>query len=93
MNDVAHASDTRYREKVDAPELGASVWLVECSVGELLPLFKLVEAGDTVQLMMACLAATLEIDGARVSESQLRGMAAVLFRQTIRRLIRRPRWQ
>jgi hypothetical protein len=83
MNDVAHIG-TRHREKIDAPELGASVWLVECSVDELLPLFVLVEAGKTVELMLGALAVTLEIDGNRVTEDELRAMGARKFRTLMR---------
>jgi hypothetical protein len=71
--------DTRHREKVDAPKLGASVYLVECSVGEILPLLKLAQEGDTQQLMLACLAVTLEIDGERVSIEDLRNFGARKF--------------
>jgi hypothetical protein len=67
---------TRHREQVDAPLLGASVFLNECTVGEMMPLLKLAETGDTYRLMIAALAATLEIDGVRQSEADLEAMNA-----------------
>lgn len=67
---------TRAREVIDAPELGASVELVECSVGELLRLLELAQADKHVDLTFAALAATLVIDGKRVTEVQLRDLPA-----------------
>jgi hypothetical protein len=76
--------DTRNREQVDAPELGASVFLVETSVGELLPLFEIAQRNDTPALMLACLAASLEIDGQRVTEPEIRNMGAGKWRALMR---------
>jgi hypothetical protein len=70
---------SRYREQVDAPTLGASVYLIECSVGEILPLLKLAQDGDVQGLMLACLAVSLEIDGERVSIDDMRNMGARKF--------------
>jgi hypothetical protein len=67
---------TRHREQVDAPELGASVFLNECTVGEMMPLLAIAESGDTYRLMIAALSATLEIDGKRQSTADLEGMNA-----------------
>jgi hypothetical protein len=79
------AADIRKREKIDdAPELGASVFLVETSVGELLPLFDIAQRNDTPALMLACLAASLEIDGERVSETAIRGMGASKWKALMR---------
>jgi len=76
--------DNRTREKVDAPELGASVFLVETSVGELMPLFDIAKEGDTPRLMLACLAASLEVDGKRVTEPELRALGAKKWRALMR---------
>jgi len=69
-------NDNRFREEVDAPDLGASVWLVETTVDELLPLFEIAQEGNMPRLMIATLAASLEIDGQRVTEAELRQMGA-----------------
>lgn len=71
---------TRAREPLDAPELGASVELVECTVGDLLPLIDLAQTGSNLQLTFAVLAATLHVNGQRVSEEQLRALPAHMFR-------------
>jgi|SRR5580765_1407213 len=76
--------DTRKREEVNAPELGASVFIVETSVGELLPLFDIAQRNDTPALMLACLAASLEIDGERITEAELRNLGAKKWRALMR---------
>lgn len=79
-----HDNPALERMPVDAPELGAHVELVETTVGELLPLIKLAETGDAMALVMATLAASLWIDGKRVSEAQLRALGARKLRALMR---------
>lgn len=71
---------TRLREAIDAPELGASVELVECSVGELLPLIDLAAAERHMDLTFGALAATLHVDGKRMTEQEIRDLPAHLWR-------------
>ena len=71
---------TRRQEKVEAPELGADVMLMECNVDELLPLFEIAQAGDSKRLMLATLAASLWVDGERWSEKDIRALPASKFR-------------
>jgi len=72
----------RARETVtDAPpELGAHVELVECSVGELLPLIDMAANDKHIDLTFGALAATLHVDGKRLSEAQIRELPAHLWR-------------
>lgn len=78
MND-----QTRHRLQVDAPEIGASVWLVEGSVMDVLPLMQLGEKGDTSELLIAALGASLEVDGRRVTPEEIRRFPA----RTMKRLL------
>lgn len=78
MNDT-----TRQRKQVDAPELGASVWLVEGSVMDVLPLMRLGESGDTTELLIAALGASLEVDGKRMTDAELRRLPARVIKRLL----------
>jgi hypothetical protein len=75
---------TRRREVIDAPELGASVALVECSVDEVLHLLEIAEDGKTIPLMLAALGASLEVDGKRITETDIRAMKASVVKSLLR---------
>lgn len=75
---------TRQRRQVDAPELGASVWLVEATVGEFLPIWTRAESGNITDVFLAALAASLEVDGQRYTEQELHNFPARKARALMR---------
>lgn len=76
---------TRQRVQVDAPELGASVYLVEASISEFMPIWARAEDGEKMtDLFLAVLGASLEVDGVRVPESELRQYPASKIKSVLR---------